>query len=394
MQKTLTIIALLAAPFTASADEIHFTLHEPYGIMRHGIPVAELVTLPAAVPDSTPFRLLRDGKPVPAQFRNALPGQDSAQWWLDFAGVLQPHETAEFTIQYGPETKPGPERERGHVLSEEEDAYVIANGPHIAWRVPRDLSGLLNSVSYPPMEHLQPAAGLLLRDAQGKEHRLGGAGTKSRVLRHGPTAVGLRFEKTETAPALAGVNWTVDLVFPARVSWIEVDLHVDDPQHRVAALGWQLQLNLDPPSAKEPTLVDFGASRTVYGSLRPGWQMELRAERSADYPWRVLRGEAGELRPMETAPFNSSAPAEGWAHVMDRRRCLALAIGEFSKQGDEQLTVDADGTITAWRNFAADAGREKALRSWFHFVTFPHQLGAATSPQSMQNPLELRWTKP
>jgi hypothetical protein len=392
----LTIIALLTAPLATAtvADEIQFTLREPYGIMRHGIPVGELVTLPAAVPDSTPFRLMREGKPVRAQFRNTTPGKESAQWWLDFAGVLDPFETAAFTIQYGPKTKPGPERERGHVLIENEDAYTIANAPYIVWKVPRDLSGLLESVSYPPLEHLQPAEGLMIRDAQGNQHRLGGAGTKSRVLRQGPMTVGLRFEKTETAPELAGVHWTVDLVFPARVSWMEVDLHVDDPLQHVAALGWQLHVNLDPPSAKDPTLVDFGASRTVYGSLRPDWQMELRARPSLDIPWQVWRGQKGELRLMEAAPLKSAARPEGWAHVMDRRRCLALAVSEFAKQGDEQLTVDADGTLSAWRTFAAEVGREKMMQSWFHFVTFPHQLGAATSPQSMQTPLELRWVAP
>lgn len=390
------ILALFAGPLAAisSAEEIQFTLREPYGIMRHGIPVGELVTLPAAVPEGTSFRLVRDGKPVRAQFRNAMPGQESDKWWLDFAGVLDPFETAAFTIQYGPETQPGPERERGHVLTENEDAYSIANAPYIEWKVPRDLSGLLASVSYPPLEHLQPAEGLLLRDAQGNQHRMGGVGTKSRVLRQGPMAVGLRFEKTETAPELAGVSWTVDLIFPARVSWMEVDVRVDDPQQHVAALGWQLHLNLDPPTAKEPTLVDFGASRTVYGSLRPEWQMELRARPSLEIPWQVWRGKAGELRLMEAAPLKSAAFAEGWAHVMDRRRCLALAVSEFSKQGDEQLTIDADGMLSAWRTFAAEGGQEKTMRSWFHFVTFPHQLGAATSPQSMQNPPVVRWGQP
>mgnify|MGYP006969372024 FL=1 len=393
----LVFVALLTVPLaaSASADEIHFTLREPYGILRHGIPVGELVRLPAAVPDGTAFRLLRDGQPVRAQFRNATPGQESDKWWLDFAGILDPFETAAFTIQYGPDTKPGPERERGHVLTQNDNAYVIANAPHIEWKVPRNLTGLLESVSYPPSEHLRPGAGgLMLRDVDGEQHPMGGVGTKSQVLRQGPTAVGLRFEKNETAEDLAGVKWTVDLVFPARVSWVEVDVHVDDPLHRVAALGWQLHLNLDPPDGKQPALAEFGASRTVYGSLNDGWQMELRALPSLEIPWQVWRGRAGELRLMEAAELKSVAPPEGWAHVMDRRRCLALAIEAFGRQGDERITIDANGTITAWREFAAPAENAKTMRSWFHFVKFPHQLGAATSPQSMQNPPVVRWTQP
>ena len=76
---------------------------------------------------------------------------------------------------------------------------------------------------------------------------------------------------------------------------------------------------------------------------------------------------------------------------MDRRRCLALAIEEFGRRGADRLTVDADGKLTAWREFAADGDAGKSMRSWFHFVHFPHQLGAATSPQSMQNPPVIEW---
>lgn len=368
----------------ARGDELRFTIREPYGVLRHGYPQSVPFTLPQAVAADTPFRLLRDGRPVRAQFRPHATDGKSNRWWVDFPAVLAPHETAEFVIEYGTGIEPGPTRDKGHVLSQTDDAYVIANAPYISWTIPRDLSGLVKSVQYPPTEHLRDgASGLMLRDIDGKTHMLGGAGTTSRVIRQGPMAVALQFEKRETDPALAGVSWTVDLVFPARVSWIDVSLKLDDPQQRVAAAGWELRLNLDPPTGKTPTLVEFGASRTVYGALVNGRQMELIA--APKQPWRVLRGAAGDLQPMVTAPAGSTAAVEGWAHVMDRRRCLALAIDGFSKAGEDRLNVAADGTMVFWRTFGHEVP-DKSLRSWFHFVHFPHQAGAATSPQSMQNP--------
>ena len=36
-------------------------------------------------------------------------------------------------------------------------------------------------------------------------------------------------------------------------------------------------------------------------------------------------------------------------------------------------------------------GERKVLRFWLHFVSMPVQVGAATSPQSMQSPLVIDW---
>ena len=60
---------------------------------------------------------------------------------------------------------------------------------------------------------------------------------------------------------------------------------------------------------------------------------------------------------------------------MDRQRCLALAFDPFARDGEVRLNVTADG---------------RSFRAWLHFVEYPPQWGAQTSPQSMQHPIELR----
>jgi len=393
------LMGLLAASSSAAmAGELDFTLSEPYGVNRFGYPLGVPFTLPDTEGETTKFQLRRKGEIITAQFRPERIDGEIVRWWVDFAAVLEPLETVRYTIVYGADVESSPERKRGHALTETDDAFRVANEPYIEWIVPKNLRGLLRSVKYPPLEHLRPeATGLWVRDHDGTKPPLGGPGTVSRVVRQGPAAVALRFEKQETAEPLAGVSWTVDLIFPARVSWVEVDLNINDPQNRVAESGWQLKFRLDEPTNKQLPLVDLGAARTVYGRLRTGERMSLQATpRTAEQvPWTVFSGTQQEMRVKVTAPEKSTAPVEGWAHVMDRRRCLALAIDDFAVQSEDRLSVDADGQIDMRRIYPKNeqAPREKRLRSWFHFVLFPHQASAATSPQSMQNPPIVKWEK-
>ncbi|MHC4880428.1 MAG: hypothetical protein ACYTGL_28595, partial [Planctomycetota bacterium] len=109
-------------------------------------------------------------------------------------------------------------------------------------------------------------------------------------------------------------------------------------------MSLQLRLNLDAPTRRSRTLVDLGAGRTIYRSLTVGGQVELRANRHGQPSWQVLRGIQGQLQPFVVAG-NDAAFAEGWAHVMDRKRCLAIAFDRFGEQGTERINIRADGTL-------------------------------------------------
>jgi len=382
----------------AAAERLGLEVRETGGLARGGYPAHALLKLPRPVPPTTKFRLLHDGKPVVAQFRPDRDGT-TAQWWLDFQTDMAPLEKRRYTVEFGGDVPAGPERSSGHKLTEADGEFRIANAPFITWAVPRDLKGFLRSVDFPPVEFLRPdSPGLVLRDRQGREHRFSGT---ARVLRQGTMAVALRFEKTENHAGLRDVHSAADLTFPAPVSWVEIDWTIDDPRDNVAAVGLQLHLRLEKASAAVPTLVDFGASSTVYATLRPGQEAELSADPAGAPPWKILRGDAGRLTPFALGPKQSVPPrVEGWVHVMDRKNCLALAVDTFARDTHDRISTTADGKVTVWREYGTSrrSSREsgsgrKRLRGWLHFVFFPPQVSASASPQQMQTPLEVRIRK-
>lgn len=404
-----------------AAERLGLEVVETGGFRRHE-PASALVTLPQAVARGTPFRLLIDGAPGVAQFRPAGDGEQTAQWWIDFSTILAPHEERTYVVEYGRDVQPAAEPAKGHVLRETKDAFVIENAPYITWTVPRDLAGLLRSVDFPPNEHLRPdSPGLVLRDRSGGRHRLGGPGVEGRVVRSGTRAVALQFAGGFDRGSLAGVRWKVDLTFPSPVSWVEVVCTVDDREGKVAALGTELNLALDPPTADAPTLVDIGAWTLVYTALSQNEIVEMRASprpatsvtdsrvkdrlgvNGAGGRCGVFRGREENLLPLATNYVDgpdtaaarplTSAP-EGWLHVMDRKRCLALAVDQFAQEADERLSVAGDGAVRVWREYASPPlGPEppaKTLRCWLHFVHYPPQFSAATSPRMMQTPPVVR----
>ena len=404
-------IAVIDAAEVQAAERVVVELRETAGIRRFQFPVAVQMTLAKPVPRETTFRLLSDGKPMLAQFRTAEEGDNVAKWWLDFPVNLLPYQSVVYEVEYGGDLPEGPSRTRGHKLVESDDAFQIVNDPYITWSVERNLKGLLRSVRAGDLEYLRPgSAGLFLRDRDGTDHSLGGnsAGRENaRVIRQGPLAVGLRFECVASDPQLENVRSTVDLVFPVFKSWVEVDWRIDDPQGRLAGAGAMLDGNLNEPTRQAPTLVDFGATSLVYLALRSGQQTRLdggpgvrESSRQADgglfHTWEVVRGKPDQLEPFVFGPRQSDGGAapEGWAHVMDRQRCLAIAIDGFARHTEDHLSVSAEGTVEVYRQFAArDANARRAakrLRFWLHCVPFPPQQTAATSPQSMQMPIVTR----
>lgn len=405
----IACVAILSTAVSAQeAERIVLRVQEPIGVQRDAVPVHTILKLKRSVNARTPFRLLRNGRPLVAQFRphhlttTAAPGPTKAgetDWfWLDFLARSELNQIVEYVVEYGAGVVPSPERMRGHKLVASDDAFVVTHAPYIEWTVPRDLQGLLRSVNFNPVEHLQTdSVGLSLRDRDGRTHQLGGRNVSSRVIRQGRMTVALRFENTDHMPELDGVDWTADLVFPGPVSWVEVQLKIDDPNHRVSEVDLQLKLKLDPPTSAQRTLVELGAGRTVYRALAGDGRVELRADaRRTDGIWRVMRGNDSVLRPFAVAGPKSRV-AEGWAHVMDRQRCLAIAFDKFGRDAAERLGVEAAGTVTAskrWPSSGRPAAASKEWRFWLHFVHFPPQQSASTDPHMMQHPLRVQQVTP
>jgi hypothetical protein len=218
------------------------------------------------------------------------------------------------------------------------------------------------------------------------------------VTRHGPMAVGLRSSRSEADPT----SLNLELTIPISKSWVEVVASLDDPSGTVAGLEFELDLLIEG----SPTLVDLGAGSMVYGQIRDTERMELSAGRAigesnpvSGSGWSVRKGTGVSPPVVASSTAEAPRPAEGWAHIMDARRCSALAIAGFGRHGArDRIAVGADGRVRISRDYAVAEGEPprgpKSLAFWLHFVPMPVQVGAATSPQAILAPLGVEWDRP
>jgi hypothetical protein len=163
---------------------------------------------------------------------------------------------------------------------------------------------------------------------------------------------------------------------------VEARWTITDPEGFVTGLGADLNLNL-----RDSALVDFGATSMVYAALRKDQSAEFVAayQTSGGTSWFVDLGG-------QRYAAGRGLAAEGWAHVMDRERATAVAIADFAQAvpgGRDRIGASSDGRLTLRRELPR--GQTKELRFWLHFVSMPVQVGAATSPQSMQSPPKVEW---
>ncbi len=378
-----------------------FQLSEPTGLRRFGYPVHALVPDAAA---GRNFRLVRDGRAIPAQFRTVEGPGDRKEIALDFIASPGPLETDRYEVHFGPEVEPGPEPRGGLKLERRDGRFFISQGGSMTFEVAEDLSGFLRSVGSPRLGYLKKEArGLILRTRGAKspasldqaDER--STPIRSRVTREGPFAVGLTFEWSGPH----GISSTVDLTIPQSKSWVQVAWKLEDPSGRIDGLELDLGLELEGT----PTLVDFGAGSTVYGQIKGGERMELLAGRTVGEPstdvgpgWVVRRGEGESSTILASSAPGSPRPAEGWAHAMDSRRCTALAVADFGRsKARDRISVEANGRLRLDRDFSAGGASAigpKSLAFWLHFVPMPVQIGAATSPQSILSPLRVEWDRP
>jgi hypothetical protein len=389
--------AIAAIPAAAAEPEVirrpSIIVEETAGIRRFGYPVTAVVPLPGPVSDVEHFRLLERGTPVAAQVRpNGQEKQGIRGVVIDFNVNHAPYERREYVLEYGPSVRPGPKPRTGLKVDAGDDEVRVVHPSGLEFVVPRKLLGLLRQVRTRETDYLRPdSPGLMIRYKDDARSRPAGfSRAVMRVVKEGPLAVTLRFDATETLPGGKTLGSVVAMDFPISKSWVQVAWTVDDPQGSVAGLGADVNLKVEG----EPTLVDFGAGTLVYAPLRKGQAAMLRA--GGDGPaWETRTGPAGALTPYVVAPRGPGhPPAEGWAHVMDRQRCTAVAVAAFSEAGREaNITAHADGRLVLASTFARDGADSRAgpktLSFWLHFVGMPVHVGAATSPQAMLAPLRV-----
>jgi hypothetical protein len=364
---------------------ISFRLTETAGLRRFGYPVSTL--LPVGVPDH-PYRLVRDGRLVPAQFTATRGPAGGPRIALDFAASPGPLEAQVYEVRVRDDEPPPPDL-RNLVTIERPGGgdLIVRSGPDLRWGLREDLGGFLRTVAGGRLAYLRPdSTGLIVKGSGGDWAPFDAQGVQVRGERSGPFAARVVYEgRRGDAP------WRLDATFPRTKSWVEARWEISDLGGDVAGLGFELDLAIDG----EPTLVDFGTRDTVYGTLKGDESMALVAGHCPGLPasergWLLTKGS------QEFARDPGLGGAQGWAHVMDKDRCTALAVADFAAfESRDRIEVRAPGRVRVTREFAADQAKvapgPKRLGWWLHFVSMPVHVGAVTSPQSMQAPLRVEW---
>jgi hypothetical protein len=365
-----------------------FRLKEVAGLKRFGYPVQTIV--PDAV-EGRNFRLIRDGRAIPAQFRVVQVAPGHKELYLDFNASPEPLETQQYQVLFGWDVEPGPEPQSNLKVEEHDGRLSVTQSSPLAFHFAKRPSGFLESVGGPRLEYLRPgSASLTITEKELKPDQTLPEAIELRtcLTREGPLAIGLHSEWA----APSGQRSAVDYTIPQSKSWVQVAWTVEDPNQRVSSLGVDLQLQLEG----SPTLVDFGAGSTIYGQIKNQQRMEMIAGRGENLSggWVVRQGEGEKLSVLAASTPERPRLAEGWAHVMDARRCTAVAIADFGKRNClDRISIEANGHLKLVRDFPDSAKGQKSLAFWLHFVPMPVQVGAATSPQSILDPLRVEWDR-
>lgn len=371
-----------------AAERGELTVSETAGIRRFSYPVQADVRFEEPPPEGMKFRLLHEGEPLPAQFRITDDGVS-----LDFDASFLPQESRTYEIEYGDDVAPLDEPPPGMHVAEHDDHYLVKHTQYLAWKIPKTLRGFLDSVTTPDLEFVRPAsAGFVVKLRDRDLHHIGienspAQVTGSRIAKQGPIQCELEFD-VELKNSIRPLSSRIRLSFPRSKSWVLVEWTIEDTENLVEQCGIDVNLNV----VGTPTLVDFGAGSFVYAPLAPEQSFLMKGVRIGEQKeWVVLRGPADKLEPYVVRSAAFPAPAEGWAHVMDKDRCTAISVADFGDASGDTIQIDDDGRTQITRGEFKEKLQTKSLKVWYHFVTMPVHVGAATSPQSMLVPLKTAW---
>ncbi len=387
------IAAVLAAAETSLSAEMRLPLEvrETAGIRRRNDVVTARLPAGAEVGRKSRFRLLREDEVISAQFRQVERPDGATDLVVDFVDHFAPYEAREYVLEsVDADQEESVQPAGGLTLTESTEAYSVSSGGVVRWTIRKDLAGLLD-VAWRDVDYIGDSAGLWFASAAGGRQLLAERPPSRTVVeRQGPIACSLRFEFDDWP---RGANSALVLEFVRTKSWVHAVWSIDGMPQDVDSFGAELELRLDGSEA----LVDFGAGDFVYATVTDEQAAQLAAgPRQKDHvPWQVLHGPRDRMHPIVVASNQvPTSEVHGWAHVMDSRRCTALAIGDFGEEGEDSITVDGKGTLSWTRQIKTGQTTVRPTRDlefWLHFVTMPVHIGARTSPRSMQEPLEVRW---
>ena len=343
-------------------------LTETAGIRRFGYPVS--TQLPADL-SATRFRLTKDGREIPAQFRRGLrprwPRRGGPRLQCQ-SGPLRGRELRSHRRRSRPSQ---PRTARRHELSTRGTERSTCLMLHTS----RTRSARISPVScarsgIPALEFLKPNSPGLFVGSRGRKTYLDATPgptakpPRVQVARQGPMAAGLSFDHAIQLDEKSHLASSIAMTFPSSKSWVEVVWTIADPEDRIDSMGLDLDLRLEG----EPILIDCGARSTVYTTLEPRERIVFEAGhplniQGRELEWAIRKGSSTSPLLLEAAgEKRSGREPEGWVHVMDRTRCTAMAIADFGRPSQAQETLDrfeieANGLLRFERRFRPEQAR-------------------------------------
>jgi len=306
------------------------------------------------------------------------------QWLtVDFNASFGPEERQSYRLEYGAGVSAGDESGRGLTLVEETDAVQVGRV-----RLSKTASPLVGSVTYRDDAIAPGRNGFVIEDAAGAAYDVGGDDVVFEIVRGGPLYVELRYSGRIVLRDGAGLPFVVTVEMPNSKSWVKATAVLEDPDRRLRTLTFHSPLALGP----HPWVWDFGTERWTYGSLRnPEASVVLTndVEVAGTTGWRVDAGPKGQERPYETTGTTRPVVA-GWGHVQGDAEIVAFAMDRFGEvPGTYRIALDGSGQAS-FELAPSTPGTAHRLTVYQHFVGQPVQIGAATSPPSMLQPLVVR----
>ena len=340
--------------------------------------------------DPAAVRLLLDEMDVPAQYTADARWPDGSVEWLavDFNTSIGPAETQTYRLEYGRGVTSTAEAPRGLMVTEDTDTVQVGR-----LRFSKRGAPLLLSVDYRGELIIPGRNGLAVTDAAGAFHDLRRVDSLTfDIVKPGPLYVELRYAGRLQIGSDYAAPFVVTVGMPNSKSWVKVSATVDDPGARLGAISFHTPLSLGPL----PWVWDFGTDRWTYGSLRePADSVVLTSDVTASggTAWQVTTVRGGQEQVYETSgPLRSTVA--GWGHLQAGQDAVAFGLDAFGRRaGTYRFAIEGNGQ-TSFRFTADSPVTQHQLTVYEHFVSIPVQIGAATSPTSMLNPLVAEPSRP
>ena len=245
---------------------------------------------------------------------------------------------------------------------------------------------LLLSVDYRGETIGSGTNGITVTDETGTSHDLTRVHARTfEIVKRGPLYVEFRYSGRLVVASGGDVSFVMTVGMPNSKAWVKSSLSVEDPDMRLREISFHMPFTLGPL----PWVWDFGTDRWTYGSLRAETDAVVLTNvvtEPGTSHWQVATVRDGREQLYETAD-PTGATVEGWGHLQGGQEAVAFAVEGFSRSaGAHRISIDGSGQ-TSYRFAPLTPIRQHSLTVYEHFVPTPVQIGAATSPASMLNPL-------